>query len=178
MELRFQGAIYKSAPFAGKRRMSSVMGETMQNTALKKVWGAFAALAACAAIIALALSLAPTQTIYANDLTAGEADLTTQASDATVWPIQMYLQHGTDPAVLVKSYTKDEFAKLAASSANPISDLSWDGSSWSVTTAVKYVNLYSLLVDAGIHWDSGTTLTYEKPRPQRADRCRTRTPRP
>lgn len=131
----------------------------MQYTMTKGTWGV---LAAVLAMLALALSLTAAQPALADDdLAAGNADMTAQATEATKWPLEVYLQHGTDAPKLVKSYTKEEFIKLASTNATAVSGLHWDGSSWYVTTAVKHVTLKDLLADANIHWAKGSTITYE-----------------
>ena len=130
----------------------------MQHTMTKARWGVLATLLA---IFALAVSLIATQPAIADDdLTAGNADMTAQAEEATSWPFQVYVQHGDGEPALVKSYTKDEFVKMVKEKADPVSGLHWDGSSWYVTTAVSYVTLEDLLDDAGVQWGKGATLAY------------------
>lgn len=124
----------------------------------KTRWGI---LAVCSVVLAAACVIGFAGRALADDgLAAGGSALATQATDSTSWPFSVYVQYGDGEPQFVKSYTKEEFARLASTGGDFVSGLSWNGYSWNVTTAVKYVTLENLLADAEVQWGLGASLAY------------------
>ena len=130
----------------------------MQQVASRWKWGF---LAVALAMFALAFSLfAATPAQAADDLAAG--DVSAQADKDAKDPgyFDVYVKIGDNKEKLAKSYTEEEFNKLA-STTKAQSYVFWGKGKLQVVTTTQYATLTDVLEDAGIakYWVDDATLS-------------------